>query len=63
MLKQTLCRNKEKFTGLDESSGRPVAMEGLNIINEIECKMACSNSKVQHLMKFCVGTSEMYICG
>ncbi|CAH2038379.1 unnamed protein product [Thlaspi arvense] len=44
-----LKRNKEKFTGLDESSGMPAAMEGLHIINEMECKMACSTSKVKYV--------------
>jgi len=43
----------------------PVAMERLNIINEMECRMACSSSKVQHIMKFSLQDlqSEMYICG
>uniref|UniRef100_A0A1J3I1R9 Paired amphipathic helix protein Sin3-like 6 n=3 Tax=Noccaea caerulescens TaxID=107243 RepID=A0A1J3I1R9_NOCCA len=44
-----LKRNKEKFAGLDETSGMPVAMEGLNIINEMECKMTCSSSKVKYV--------------
>lgn len=61
MFNQTLCRNKEKLTGLDESSGMPVAMEGLNIINEIECNMACSSSKVQYIMKFSVLGKTCYI--
>lgn len=52
-------------TSLDESRGMPVAMERLNIINEMECRMACSSSKVQHIMKFSLQDlqSEMYICG
>ncbi|CAA7020729.1 unnamed protein product [Microthlaspi erraticum] len=44
-----LKRNKEKFAGVDETSGMPAAMEGLNIINEMECKMACSSSKVKYV--------------
>ncbi|KAL1222790.1 Paired amphipathic helix protein Sin3-like 6 [Cardamine amara subsp. amara] len=44
-----LKRNKKKLSGFDESSGMPVAMEGLNIINEIECNMACSSSKVKYV--------------
>ncbi|ESQ35817.1 hypothetical protein EUTSA_v10006620mg [Eutrema salsugineum] len=44
-----LKRNKEKLTGLDKSSGMPSAMEGLIIINEIECKMDCSTSKVKYV--------------
>lgn len=52
LFNQTLYRNKEKFAGLDETSGMPVAMEGLNVINEMECKMTCSSSKVHlHIMK------------
>ncbi|CAF2082401.1 unnamed protein product [Brassica napus] len=44
-----LKRNKEKLTGIDESSGMLVAMEGLNVINGIEAKMACSTSKVKYI--------------
>ncbi|CAF2040613.1 unnamed protein product [Brassica napus] len=43
-----LKRNKAKMSGLDESSGMSRAMEGLKIINEVECKMACSSSKVKY---------------
>lgn len=49
MCKQTLCRNKEKLTGIDESSGMLVAMEGLNVVNGIEAKMTCSTSKVYNI--------------
>ena len=34
------------MSGPDESSGMSRAMEGLKIINEVECKMCCSSSKV-----------------
>ncbi|CAH8251815.1 unnamed protein product [Arabidopsis lyrata] len=44
-----LRRNKKKFTSLDESWGMPVAMEGLHIINEMECNIACSSSKVKYV--------------
>ncbi|KAF2549695.1 hypothetical protein F2Q70_00019705 [Brassica cretica] len=44
-----LKRNKEKLTGIDESSGMLVAMEGLNVVNGIEAKMACSTSKVKYI--------------
>ncbi|KAG2302536.1 hypothetical protein Bca52824_031187 [Brassica carinata] len=43
-----LKRNKAKMSGPDESSGLSYAMEGLMIINEVECKMACSSSKVKY---------------
>ncbi|CAH8388149.1 unnamed protein product [Eruca vesicaria subsp. sativa] len=43
-----LKRNKVKMSGPDESSGMSHAMEGLKIINEVECKMACSSSKVKY---------------
>ncbi|XP_018439632.1 paired amphipathic helix protein Sin3-like 6 isoform X2 [Raphanus sativus] len=44
-----LKRNKEKLIGIDESSGKLAAMEGLNVINGIEFKMACSTSKVKYI--------------
>ncbi|CAN8305638.1 unnamed protein product [Cochlearia groenlandica] len=50
-----LKRNKKKLTGLDESSGMAIAMEGLNIINELECVITCSSSK----MKYAANTSDM----
>ena len=43
-----LKRNKAKMSGPNESSGMLRAMEGLKIINEVECKMACSSSKVKY---------------
>ncbi|CAF2133669.1 paired amphipathic helix protein Sin3-like 5 [Brassica napus] len=43
-----LKRNKAKMSGPDESSGILRAMEGLKIINEVGCKMACSSSKVKY---------------
>ncbi|CAH2047457.1 unnamed protein product [Thlaspi arvense] len=43
-----LKRNKAKLSGPDESSGMSRALEGLIIINEVECKMACSSSKVKY---------------
>ncbi|KAG2317114.1 hypothetical protein Bca4012_068007 [Brassica carinata] len=43
-----LKRNKAKMSGPDESSVMLRAMEGLKIINEVECKMACSSSKVKY---------------
>ncbi|CAN8244921.1 unnamed protein product [Cochlearia groenlandica] len=43
-----LKRNKTKLSDPDESSGMIRAMEGLKIINEVECKMSCSSSKVKY---------------
>ncbi|XP_018457757.1 paired amphipathic helix protein Sin3-like 5 [Raphanus sativus] len=43
-----LKRNKAKMSGPDESSGLSRAMEGLKIINEVECKISCSSSKVKY---------------
>ncbi|XP_020890278.1 paired amphipathic helix protein Sin3-like 5 isoform X2 [Arabidopsis lyrata subsp. lyrata] len=44
-----LKRNKAKLSGPgDESSGTSRAMEGLKIINEVECKIDCSSFKVQY---------------
>ena len=37
-------RNKRRYAGNDEFSSQ--AMEGLQIINGLECKIACSSSKV-----------------
>ncbi|CAN8311913.1 unnamed protein product [Cochlearia groenlandica] len=50
-----LRRNKEKLTGVDESSGRLAAMEGLSLINEIEYKMGCNTSKI----KYVTNTSDL----
>ncbi|KAJ0237597.1 Paired amphipathic helix protein Sin3-like 6 [Hirschfeldia incana] len=44
-----LNRNKEKLVGIDETSGMLVAMEGLNVVNGIEFKMASSTSKVKYI--------------
>ncbi|KAL0736949.1 hypothetical protein Bca4012_013159 [Brassica carinata] len=43
-----LKRNKGKMSGPDKSSGMLRAMEGLKIINEVECKIACSSFKVKY---------------
>ncbi|XP_024015380.1 paired amphipathic helix protein Sin3-like 5 isoform X2 [Eutrema salsugineum] len=43
-----LKRNKAKLNAPEESSGISRAMVGLKIINEVECKMACSSSKVKY---------------
>ncbi|XP_010510993.1 PREDICTED: paired amphipathic helix protein Sin3-like 5 isoform X1 [Camelina sativa] len=43
-----LKRNKAKLSSPDEPSGLSRAMEGLRLINEVECKIACSSSKVKY---------------
>ncbi|KAK2994387.1 hypothetical protein RJ640_029502, partial [Escallonia rubra] len=41
-----LRRNKRKYAGEDEVS----VMEGLQIVNGLECKIACSSSKVSYVL-------------
>ncbi|ESW29526.1 hypothetical protein PHAVU_002G077800 [Phaseolus vulgaris] len=43
-----LKRNKRRYAGSDEFSSQ--AMEGLQIINGLECKIACSSSKVSYVL-------------
>ncbi|XP_014501051.1 paired amphipathic helix protein Sin3-like 4 isoform X2 [Vigna radiata var. radiata] len=43
-----LKRNKRRYAGGDEFSSQ--AMEGLQIINGLECKIACSSSKVSYVL-------------
>jgi len=38
------CRNKRKYAISDEYSSQ--TLDGLQIINGLECKIACSSSKV-----------------
>jgi paired amphipathic helix protein Sin3a len=46
-----LKRNKAKLSGPgEESLGMSRALEGLNIINEVECKIACSSFKVKYFL-------------
>lgn len=40
-----ICRNKRKYMGGDEVSTCQ-GMEGLQVVNGLECKIACSSSKV-----------------
>ncbi|KAJ9540584.1 hypothetical protein OSB04_027090 [Centaurea solstitialis] len=39
-------RNKRQFSDMDESSAIAVAMEGVHVVNGLECKMSCSSSKL-----------------
>lgn len=41
-----ICRNKRKLECGDDFSGTCQAMEGLQIVNGLECKISCSSSKV-----------------
>ncbi|OIW12423.1 hypothetical protein TanjilG_04172 [Lupinus angustifolius] len=40
-----LRRNKRKYRGLDEHSAICSAMDGVKVINGLECKIACNSSK------------------
>lgn len=48
------CRNKRKIAGSDEFTSMSRATEGLQIINGLECKIACSSSKVLFWILFCI---------
>ncbi|PSS30420.1 Paired amphipathic helix protein Sin3-like [Actinidia chinensis var. chinensis] len=45
-----LHRNKRKYADLDESSVTCKAMEGVCVVNGLECKMACSSSKISYVL-------------
>ncbi|KAK9272549.1 hypothetical protein L1049_002922 [Liquidambar formosana] len=45
-----LQRNKRKYAGLDEFSAACVAMEGVHVVNGLECKIACSSSKISYVL-------------
>ncbi|KAF5726781.1 paired amphipathic helix protein Sin3-like 4-like isoform X3 [Tripterygium wilfordii] len=45
-----LKRNKHKYGGADEFSSTRLAMEGLQIGNGLECKIACNSSKVSYVL-------------
>ncbi|KAH7532571.1 hypothetical protein FEM48_Zijuj04G0034500 [Ziziphus jujuba var. spinosa] len=42
----TLQRNKRRYACLDEFSAIAIAMEGVEVVNGLECKIACNSSKV-----------------
>ncbi|XP_004302380.1 PREDICTED: paired amphipathic helix protein Sin3-like 2 isoform X2 [Fragaria vesca subsp. vesca] len=46
----TLQRNKRKFAGQDESSAFSNAMEGVQLVNGLECKIACNSSKISYVL-------------
>ncbi|XP_034687079.1 paired amphipathic helix protein Sin3-like 4 isoform X1 [Vitis riparia] len=45
-----LRRNKRKYARGDEFSVACQAMEGLQVVNGLECKIACSSSKVSYVL-------------
>jgi len=45
-----LQRSKRKYADLDESSAICKAMEGVCVVNGLECKMACSSSKISYVL-------------
>ncbi|XP_024185746.1 paired amphipathic helix protein Sin3-like 2 isoform X2 [Rosa chinensis] len=46
----TLQRNKRKYAGQDESSAFSNAMEGVQLVNGLECKIACNSSKISYVL-------------
>ncbi|XP_050383632.1 paired amphipathic helix protein Sin3-like 2 [Argentina anserina] len=46
----TLQRNKRKCAGDDESSSFSNAMEGVQLVNGLECKIACNSSKISYVL-------------
>ncbi|GAB4831786.1 hypothetical protein Ancab_005798 [Ancistrocladus abbreviatus] len=44
-----LQRNKRKYAGLDEYSAIFSAMEGVQLFNGLECKIACNSSKISYV--------------
>ncbi|PON46541.1 Histone deacetylase interacting protein [Parasponia andersonii] len=45
-----LKRNKRKYASNDDFSSTSQAMEGLQVTNGLECKIACSSSKVSYVL-------------
>ncbi|KAJ4711205.1 Paired amphipathic helix protein Sin3-like [Melia azedarach] len=45
-----LKRNKFKYAGGDEFSASCQAMEGLQVVNGLECKISCNSSKVSYVL-------------
>lgn len=41
-----ICRNKSKYAGLDEFAATCLAMEGVEVVNGLENKIACNSYKV-----------------
>lgn len=45
-----LKRNKRQYTSGDELSSASEAMEGVQVVNGLECKIACNSSKVSYVL-------------
>ncbi|GMH04285.1 hypothetical protein Nepgr_006124 [Nepenthes gracilis] len=45
-----LQRNKRKYAALDEYSASSSALEGVQIFNGLECKIACHSSKISYVL-------------
>ncbi|XP_074295941.1 paired amphipathic helix protein Sin3-like 4 isoform X3 [Silene latifolia] len=50
-------RNKRKYGSGEEISGASEAMQGLQIVNGLECKIACTSSKVSYVLD-----TEDFLC-
>ncbi|KAH9739826.1 Paired amphipathic helix protein Sin3-like 2 [Citrus sinensis] len=45
-----LRRNKRRFEGLDELSAACMAMEGVQLVNGLECRIACNSYKITYVL-------------
>uniref|UniRef100_A0A2P2MR97 Paired amphipathic helix protein Sin3-like 2 n=1 Tax=Rhizophora mucronata TaxID=61149 RepID=A0A2P2MR97_RHIMU len=45
-----LRRNKRRYVGLDEFSAVCMAMEGIQMFNGLECKIACNSCKISYVL-------------
>ncbi|ONM30571.1 Paired amphipathic helix protein Sin3-like 3 [Zea mays] len=45
-----LGRNKRKYSNNDEPSDSLKAMDGINVVNGLECKISCKTSKVSYVL-------------
>ncbi|XP_010692047.2 paired amphipathic helix protein Sin3-like 2 isoform X2 [Beta vulgaris subsp. vulgaris] len=45
-----LQRNKRQYVGLDEYLATSKAMDGVELFNGLECKIACSSSKISYVL-------------
>ncbi|KAM7277930.1 hypothetical protein ACFE04_005064 [Oxalis oulophora] len=51
-------RNKRKYSSLDENSAMLTAMEGVQLINGLECKIACNTYKVKLALQMSMSTVQ-----
>jgi paired amphipathic helix protein Sin3a len=45
-----VCRNMRGYNGLDDLAVACKAMEGVQVINGLECKMSCSSYKISYVL-------------